>query len=214
MHQSLPAFVIQCFITLLVVLDPIGMAPMFAAITRGESESDRHSMAKRGVLIAGIILVLFAIGGESFLDLLGTGIPAFRIAGGILLFLVALDMLFAHDTALRRTSETEEEEAERRQNVSIFPLAFPLIAGPGALTSVVLLMGHAEGNTFRQGLVIVVLVVVLALLLLALLLTSRMIKLLGVTGVNVVTRLLGLILAALAVQFVIDGAREAFSLNI
>lgn len=214
MHQSLAAFLIQSFITLFVVLDPIGMAPIFAAITRGESEKDRHHMANRGVVVAGVILVLFAIGGESFLDLLGIGMPAFRIAGGILLFLVALDMLFVHDTALRRTSENEDEEAERRRNVSIFPLAFPLIAGPGAMTSVVLLMGHADGNVFRQGLVLVVLAIMLAVLLAALLLTGRMIRLLGVTGVNVVTRVLGLVLAALAVQFVIDGAREAFSLGV
>ena len=213
MSQSLFAFVTQSFITLFVVLDPIGMAPIFAAITRGETEEHRHHIAKRGTVIATVILVLFAVGGETFLELLGIGMPAFRIAGGILLFLVALDMLFVHESALRRTSETEDEEAERRRNVSVFPLAFPLIAGPGAMTSVVLLMGHAAGNPLRQGLVLGVLIVVMGTLLGALLVTSRMVRFLGVTGVNVVTRVLGLILAALAVQFVIDGAREAFSLG-
>ena len=212
MSQSLIGFITQAFVTLFVVLDPIGMAPIFAAITRSETEEHRHHIAKRGTLVAGIILVLFAIGGESFLGLLGIGMPAFRIAGGILLFLVALDMLFVHETALRRTSENEDEEAERRRNVAVFPLAFPLIAGPGAMTSVVLLMGHAGNNFLRQGLVLLVLVVVMTTLLGTLLLTGRMIRLLGVTGVNVVTRVLGLVLAALAVQFVIDGAREAFSL--
>lgn len=213
MSQSF-GFIAQAFVTLFVVLDPIGMAPIFAAITRGETEEHRHHMAIRGTLVAGIILVLFAIGGESFLDLLGIGMPAFRIAGGILLFLVALDMLFAHDSALRRTNQNEEEEAERRRNVSIFPLAFPLIAGPGAMTSVVLLMGHADGKPLFQGLVLAVLAIVLAVLLGALLVTARMMRFLGVTGVNVVTRVLGLVLAALAVQFVIDGAREAFSLGV
>ena len=213
MSHSLIAFVTQSFVTLFVVLDQIGMAPIFAAITRGETAEHRHHMAIRGAFVAGIILVLFAIGGESFLDMLGIGMSAFRIAGGILLFLVALDMLFAHDSPLRRTSQTEEEEAERRRNVSVFPLAFPLIAGPGAMTSVVLLMGHANGSPLRQGLVLGVLVVVLGTLLGVLLLTARMMRFLGVTGVNVVTRVLGLVLAALAVQFVIDGAREAFSLG-
>ena len=121
--------------------------------------------------------------------------------------------MFVHDTALRRTSTTEEEEAERRRNISVFPLAFPLIAGPGAMTSVVLLMGHANGNLVLQGLVLATLVAVLAVLLGVLLITARTIRFLGVTGVNVVTRILGLVLAALAVQFVIDGAREAFSLG-
>jgi multiple antibiotic resistance protein len=212
MSQSLTALIIQSFVTFFVVIDPIGMAPIFAAITSNQTEEQRHRMALRGTVIAGIILLLFAVGGEAFLHLLGIGMPAFRIAGGILLFLVALDMLFAHDTPLRRTSETEDEEAERKGDVSVFPLAFPLIAGPGALTSVVLLMGMAGGNIIQQGLVLIVLTIVLASLLAVLMVTTRMMRFLGVTGVNVVTRVLGLVLAALAVQFVIDGFHEAFSI--
>lgn len=212
MNQSLVALLIQSFVTFFVVIDPIGMAPIFAAITRGQNEEHRHRTAWRGTMIAAILLILFAIGGEAFLKLLGIGMPAFRIAGGILLFLVALDMLFAHDTPLRRTSETEDEEAERKRDVSVFPLAFPLIAGPGALTSVVLLMGMARGNPLQQGLVLLVLVIVLAALLAVLMVTTRMMRFLGVTGVNVVTRVLGLVLAALAVQFVIDGFHAAFSI--
>ncbi|HTI86438.1 MAG TPA: MarC family protein [Alphaproteobacteria bacterium] len=210
--QSLLLLLVQSFATFFVVIDPIGMAPVFAAITRGETDIYRRQMAKRGTIIATILLVLFALGGEAFLNALGIGMAAFRIAGGILLFLVALDMLFAHDTPLRRTSHTEEEEAERKRDISVFPLAIPLIAGPGALTSVVLLMGSAGSNILRQGVVLLVLLVVMAVLLFALLLTTRMMRYLGVTGVNVVTRFFGLVLAALAVQFVIDGAREAFSL--
>jgi multiple antibiotic resistance protein len=211
MSQSLTALLIQSFVTFFVVIDPIGMAPIFAAITSNQTEEQRHRMAMRGTVIAGIILLLFAVGGEAFLKLLGIGMPAFRIAGGILLFLVALDMLFAHDSPLRRTSETEDEEAERKGDVSVFPLAFPLIAGPGALTSVVLLMGTAGGNIIQQGLVLIVLTIVLAALLAVLMVTTRMMRFLGVTGVNVVTRVLGLVLAALAVQFVIDGFHEAFA---
>jgi multiple antibiotic resistance protein len=211
MSQSLTALLIQSFVTFFVVIDPIGMAPIFAAITSNQTEEQRHRMALRGTVIAGIILLLFAMGGEAFLHLLGIGMPAFRIAGGILLFLVALDMLFAHDTPLRRTSETEDEEAERKGDVSVFPLAFPLIAGPGALTSVVLLMGMAGGNVIQQGLVLIVLTIVLGTLLAVLMVTTRMMRFLGVTGINVVTRVLGLVLAALAVQFVIDGFHEAFA---
>jgi multiple antibiotic resistance protein len=210
--QSLLALLIQSFVTFFVVIDPIGMAPIFAAITRRETDDYRRRMAKRGTIIATVILVLFALGGESFLNVLGIGMPAFRIAGGILLFLVALDMLFAHDTPLRRTSQSEEEEAEHKLDISVFPLAIPLIAGPGALTSVVLLMRSAGGHPLRQVVVLVVLVCVMASLAAALLLTTRMMKYLGVTGVNVVTRFFGLVLAALAVQFVLDGFREAFSL--
>jgi len=210
--QALFPLLVQSFATFFVVIDPIGMAPVFAAITRGQSDKYRQQMAKRGTIIATIILVLFALGGESFLNTLGIGMPAFRIAGGILLFLVALDMLFAHDTPLRRTSQTEDEEAEHKRDISVFPLAIPLIAGPGALTSVVLLMGSAGASPLRQGVVLLVLVAVMAVLLLALLLTTRMMRYLGVTGVNVVTRFFGLVLAALAVQFVLDGARQAFSL--
>jgi multiple antibiotic resistance protein len=121
-------------------------------------------------------------------------------------------MLFAHDTPLRRTSEPEAQEAERKSDISVFPLAIPLIAGPGALTSVVLLMGAADGNLVRQGLVLAVMFAVLAALLAVLIVTSRMTRFLGVTGINVITRILGLVLAALAVQFVIDGARNAFNL--
>lgn len=211
MSSHLPLLV-QSFVTFFVVIDPIGMAPIFAAITRGETEEYRHKMAVRGTVIAAIILVLFGIAGEAFLAALGIGMPAFRIAGGILLFLVALDMLFAHDTPLRRTSGPEEQEAERKSDISVFPLAIPLIAGPGALTSVVLLMGAADGSPVRQGLVLAVMFAVLAALFAALILTSRMTRFLGITGINVITRILGLVLAALAVQFVIDGARNAFNL--
>lgn len=212
MLPSLLALLVQSFVTFFVVLDPIGMAPIFVAITRGETDAHRRQMAKRGTIIATVILVLFAIGGETFLNALGIGMPAFRIAGGMLLFLVALDMLFAHDTPLRRTSATEEQEAERKVDISVFPLAIPLIAGPGALTSVVLLMGTTGGDPIRQGVVLIVLVGVMAALLFTLLLTTRMMGYLGVTGVNVATRFFGLVLAALAVQYVIDGIREAFSL--
>lgn len=153
------------------------------------------------------------MGGDFVLRALGVSISAFRIAGGILLFLVAIDMLFAHGTVLRRTTGPEEAEAEHKQDISVFPLAIPLIAGPGAMTSIVLLMGRAGDDSLLQLAVLVVLITVLLVLLAVLLIAARVVTLLGVTGINVITRVLGIILAALAVQFILDGVTEAFKLG-
>jgi multiple antibiotic resistance protein len=201
---------LSAFVTLFVVLDPPGMAPIYAALTARETDTARRRMALRGTLIAGIILIPFAFIGEWVLRMLGVTIDSFRIAGGLLLFMVAVDMIFAHETPLRRTTPGETEEATQRGDISVFPLAIPLIAGPGAMTTVVLLMQQAEGEIVSQGLVIVVLVLVLALVLLGLLLATRMMRLIGVTGANVITRVLGVILGALAVQYVVDGVAGSF----
>ncbi|MFB6357728.1 MAG: MarC family protein, partial [Thiohalorhabdaceae bacterium] len=146
------------------------------------------------------------------LSALGIGIPAFRIAGGMLLFLVALDMVFAHHSGLRGATASERAEAHEREDISIFPLAFPLIAGPGAITTV-LLMASDSSDLTGQGIRLGVILVVLLITLGSLLLTARIVKVLGETGANVIDRLLGLILAAIAVQFVVDGIREAFALG-
>lgn len=203
-------FALSAFVTLFVVLDPPGMTPMFAALTERDTAAQRRHMAIRGTLVAGAILTVFAFIGEWFLRMLGVSIDAFRIAGGLLLFFVAVDMLFAHKSPLRATTESETEEAVQRADISIFPLAIPLIAGPGAMTTVVLLMQKA-GSAFLPNLIVIaILLVVLALLMLALMFTSRVIRILGVTGTNVITRVLGLILGALAVQYVLDGVRAVF----
>jgi len=197
------------FIILFVVVDPIGLAPIFAAITHGGSPVYRRRMALRGATIAAIILFAFVLGGAQLLRLLGIGLPAFQIAGGLLLFLVALDMVFVRQSGIRSTTEREQREAERKADVSVFPLAFPLIAGPGALTTVLLMAGkHAHQ---RAGTVVVLLVVpvVLLLVLVALLQAERIMRVMGETGANVVTRLLGVLLAALAVQYVLDGLQAA-----
>lgn len=201
---------LTAFVTLFVVLDPPGMGPIFVAITRGESRDYRRRMALRGSVVALIILLIFAFTGDLALRGLGISIAAFRIAGGILLLLIAIDMLFARATPLRRTTEAEEEEAEHKRDISVFPLAIPLIAGPGALTSTVLLMGRTGGSLVMKAVVLAALIAVMAIMLAVLLQGDRINRLLGETGTNVVGRVFGIVLAALAVQYVIDGVKEAF----
>lgn len=193
------------FTALVVILDPVGTAALFAGLTRGTSPDLKRRMAVRGVAIAGAVLLIFAFAGDLILRALGIGLPAFRIAGGALLFLLAIDMLFARQTSFRALSEPENREADAASDISVFPLAIPLIAGPGALTTMVLLMGRADQEPLGPGLVIAVLAVVLALSLTLLLVAGRVVSILGTTGVNVVSRVLGILLAALAVQLVLDG---------
>ncbi len=212
MPEILAETVVHSFVMLFVIIDPVGMGPIFAGLTRGGSDAFKRSMALRGTAIAALILLVFAFAGDFVLGALGVSISAFRIAGGILLFLVAIDMLFAHGTPLRRTTGPEETEAEHKQDISVFPLAIPLIAGPGAMTSIVLLMGQAGDDSLLQAAVLVVLFAVLLILLAVLLIAAWVVKLLGVTGINVITRVLGIILAALAIQFILDGITESFKL--
>ena len=192
-------------IIMLVVVDPVGLTPMFAALTQGESAAIRRKMAVRGTLIAAIILIVFALAGDHLLRLLGIGMPAFQIAGGVLLFLLAVDMVFARHSGLRSTTEREQKEAETRKDISVFPLAIPLIAGPGALMTVLLMVGERDDDPVVLAAVLGVLLVVLMVTLMALLLSGRIMAFLGETGANVVSRVLGVILAALAVQFALDG---------
>jgi multiple antibiotic resistance protein len=198
-------FAMTVFATLFVIVDPIGQVPIFMALTHRQAAGLRKQTAFRAIVLAGMIMLGFALTGEHFLRLLGITLPAFRIAGGILLLLVSIDMILARQSGIRSATEEETEEAEERKDVAVIPLAIPLIAGPGAITSVILLMGQAGSDLVLQGLVLVLIVVVLLICLTALLFASRLMGLLGVTGVNVVGRLAGIILAALAVQFLIDG---------
>ena len=193
------------FIILFVVVDPIGLAPMFAALTRDDTPRQRRRLALRGVLIAGGILVTFVIVGDALLRALGIGVPAFQIAGGVLLFLLAVDMLFARHSGLRSTTEREQREAEHRKDISVFPLAIPLIAGPGALTTVLLMVSEQGDNPAVIGATLVVVMLVLAMTLGSLLLSGRLLRLIGETGANVISRVLGVVLAALAAQYILDG---------
>lgn len=200
------------FVTLLVIIDPIGTAAIFSALMRGAPAAFRRRMAWRGVAIAGALLLAFGFGGTSLLAALGISLAAFRIAGGILLFLLATDMVFARRSGIRNPTVPEEEEAARSSDVSVFPLAFPLLAGPGALTSIMLLIGRAPSPLTALG-IVGALAVVLAITLAVLLGAGQVMRLLGITGTNVVSRLLGIVLAALAAQLVIDGVFEALKLG-
>ncbi len=196
-------FLFNAFVTLLVVVDPLGLAPIFAALTQGYAEERRRETAIRGTILGSVILFVFALVGDVLLDSLGITLPAFRIAGGMLLFLLALDMIFARPSGMRSRSVREQEEDDYEGDVSVFPLAIPLLAGPGAITTVLLYTGGrspAEVGVFAG-----VLLIVLFLTLLSLLLASRVMSLFGETGANVLSRVLGVLLAALAVQFVLDG---------
>jgi MarC family membrane protein len=197
------------FVTLFVIIDPVGSAVIFAGLTRGTPDGVRQRAGLRGVLIATALILGFALGGAWLLAALGITLPAFRIAGGILLFLLATEMVFARQSGIRGPTASEEEEAERRGDLSVFPLAFPLLAGPGALTSIVLLMERAAPLAALA--VIIALIVVMAITLALLLAAPRVMRLVGVTGANVVSRVLGIILAALAAQFVLDGIIEGWA---
>ena len=207
MHELLTS----AFVTFVVVIDPVGLGPIFAAMTADQDAAHRRRTAITGVAVAAGVLVAFALVGTWLLGALGISLEAFRIAGGVLLFLVAIDMLFAKHSGISWTTPVEAREASQRADVAVFPLAIPLIAGPGAIATAVLMMTRADGDLRLQAAVVAVMLGVLVLVLAALLLAGRLFKLLGVTGTNVVTRVLGMLLAALAVQFVIDGVRTAAS---
>lgn len=198
-----PSFLITAFVALFVVIDPIGLAPLFVALTAGMSPQKRRAIAIRATLTAAGILLVFSIAGEGILTFIGISMPAFRIAGGILLFLTALDMLFERRQK-RREDQAEEDEPD--DDPSVFPIAIPLIAGPGAIATVILLVGQTEGAPGYFS-VIGVLTAVLALVFVLFLSAATLERLLGKTGITVVTRLLGMLLAALSVQFVLDGLR-------
>ena len=202
-------YVFNAFVTLLVVVDPLGLAPIFAALTRGFSEKQKRESAIRGALLGAIILFLFALAGDVLLKALGIGLPAFRIAGGLLLFLLSLDMVFARPSGMRATSVREQEEEQFQQDISVFPLAIPLLAGPGAITTVLLFTGGSSAG--QVAVFLGVLLVILLLTLISLLLAPRVMQLFGETGANVLQRVLGVLLAALSVQFVIDGLQSSLA---
>jgi multiple antibiotic resistance protein len=198
------AYMITAFVTLLVVIDPIAIAPIFLAVTPHMTAATRERIARRAVLVAGLILVVFALLGEAVLDFIGISMAAFRVAGGVLLFLTALDMLFERRTK-RREDSSEPDPAH--EDPSVFPLAIPLIAGPGAIASVILLVGEKPGG---QGLVTIIgMTAVILLMMYAMLrLSSRLERAVGKVAINVFTRIFGMLLAALSVQFVLDGLAE------
>jgi multiple antibiotic resistance protein len=199
-------YAISALLTLFVVVDPVGLVPTFLAVTEDLPRRARRSVAVRASLIAGAILIGTALIGDWLLHTLSISLPAFRIAGGLLLFSIASEMVFG--VRLRRESQEAEEAVEEHvRNIAAFPLAIPLLAGPGAITATVLLAGRAGGNLTLIAILIGVVVLVAFGCFLAFLFAERIGRFLGLTGNIVLSRLLGVLLAALAVQYVVDGAR-------
>jgi len=195
---------------LFVVVDPVGLAALFAGLTYGGTPAYRRRMALKGTAVAAVILVAFAVLGDALFSYLGVGLPAFRIAGGALLFLLAIDMVFARQSGLRSTTLSEQAEAQHRSDISVFPLGIPLIAGPGALTTVLLVVNNHRGDVVVLGALLAVIAGVMVVTLLSLLLSAQVMRILGETGANVISRVLGVVLAALAIQFILDGLLATF----
>lgn len=202
---------INAVTTLLVTLDPPGLAPIFLGLTVGMSRAERKQVALRGSLIAFGILAVFALTGAGVLSLLGISIGAFRVAGGLLLFFIAFEMIFERRNERKEKTSEVAITRDHIHNIAVFPLALPLIAGPGAISATILLSGSFP-TVMERGALIGVIALCIAVLFSALVIAERIDRLLGVTGRAILTRLLGVILAALAVQFVVDGVRSAFSL--
>ncbi len=200
---------LSAFVTLFVVIDPPGCAPIYASVTNGASEAQRRSMAVRAVFIATLILLVFALYGKQLLGVLGINLNSFRIAGGIMLFLIAMDMVFEKRTQRREDRAQKIVDTPEVEDVSVFPMAMPMIAGPGSIATVMLLMARADGLSQRLA-VLGALAAVLVLMLGALVAAGPLMNLLGKKIEAVITRLLGVLLAALAAQFVIDGLKASF----
>lgn len=191
--------------TFFATVSPVDVSAIFAAITLNAGHEARRHMAIRGVLIATVVLCVFAFVGDILLQVLGISLAALRTAGGVMLLLMGLDMVFARMSAANSPTDKEQEEALERSDVSVFPLALPLIAGPGTMGAVILLMAQTKGHLLEQGSVLAALLLVMLITLGCLLAAAQLNRLLGVTGIQVITRVMGVLLCALAIQFVFDG---------
>ena len=203
-------YLVAALVTLLVVVDPIGLTPAFLGVTSGLPRLARRQVAIRACLIAFAILTGAALAGDWLLRTLSISLPAFRIAGGLLLFSIASEMVFG--VRIARQSETAGKAVEEHvRNIAAFPLAIPLMAGPGAITATVLLSGRADGSMLRLGAFIAILAIVMTVCLIVFWFATQVERLVGRTGNTVLSRLLGVLLAAMAVQFVVDGVRALLS---
>jgi len=198
------AFFAGALATIFSVIDPVGVAPLFLALTPQLGQAERLRVMRRAVLVAGIILLVFAVGGRAVLGALGITQPAFSIAGGILLLLIAIDMLFARPSRARETPE-EGMAALHSTDVSVFPLAIPILSGPGSIAAVLLYMSNAGTDVLKVAGVLASLVISLAAAYIAMRLSTVVLRILGETGINVIGRVIGILLAALAIQFVLNG---------
>lgn len=200
------ASLIAAFTTLFVIMDPPGLAPLYIALTQGMPAGQRNRIGLRACIVAGVLMLVFLFLGEAVLGFVGISMPAFRIAGGVLLFLTALDMLFQRRQERRQTN-ADEGAREHEDDPSVFPLAIPLIVGPGAITTIILLAGQAKGPGDVAA-VAGVMFANLVIVFLTFLAAPYLERALGRVGINIVTRLLGMLLAALAVQFILDGLKS------
>ncbi len=209
MHWSSLNTFFYALVALLVIVDPPGTAAVFAAMTPNDTAAERASQARRACVIAFVVLAVFGLAGESLLASLGIGLPAMRVAGGILLFVTAADMVRGSD-AVRGTDEERAAAIRTDDDIAVFPLAIPLIAGPGAMTSMVVLHSHAGGDWWRIGAIEAAVAVVIVLQFVLLLGARWIARLLGDTGASVAGRVLGVLLAALAAQISLDGIKQFF----
>ena len=198
----------SALVTFLVIIDPPGCAPIFASLTRGTTAAHRRAMAVRSSLIAWVILMFFALLGRPMLHALGISLASFRIAGGIMLFFIAIDMVFERRTERREERARGIEGTPQAEDIAVFPMAIPMIAGPGSIATIMLLTARADGTV--EGLIVLAaMTAVILLTLAALLLAGPLMKLIGAKLEAMITRILGVILAALAVQFVLDGLERS-----
>jgi multiple antibiotic resistance protein len=200
---------VKFFVVLLVVVEPLSLLPILAGLTEGSDDAHRRRMSFKAVGISAVVCVLFAVGGTALLKLLGISVDAFKIGGGILLFMLAIEMVFARESGVRSITPGEGEEAHHRVDISVFPLAFPMIAGPGAIATILLAFAGVPFGSLQFFAQLGVIGAVLALTLGLMLVTGPVMRVVGKTGSAVLGRLLGVLLAALAAQFVIDGVRGA-----
>ena len=200
---------VVAFASFFALVDPVGNAAMFASLTSRDTAKHRRSMAFKGVLIATMMLLFFMFSGEALLTHLGISLAALRTSGGILLIILAIDMVFAKHSGGTSTTDEEEQEARNSNDISVFPLATPLIAGPGAISAVILLRANAQDDLLQELAIVVALFVVMLMTVALLLMATHVQRVLGATGLNVITRILGVILSALAVQFIFDGLLQS-----
>ena len=195
--------------TFFATIGPLDIAAMFAALTANQTEQQKRAIAIRGTLIGAGILLVFALIGELLLARLGISIAALRTAGGVLLMLIGIDMVFARSSGGTSTTQDEEQEASAKTDISVFPLATPLIAGPGAMGAAILLMADQQGDITGQAIVIGSILAIVLLTFICLLLASKINRLLGVTGMHVIARVMGVLLTALAMQCIFDGIKQS-----
>ena len=199
----------SALVTFLVIIDPPGCAPIFASLTRGTSAAHRRVMAIRSSFIAWLILMFFALLGRPMLEALGISLASFRIAGGVMLFMIALDMVFERRTKRREDRAQSIEGTPEAEDISVFPMAMPMISGPGSIASAMLWVSRADG-TAEVAIVLAAITIVVVVTLLCLLAAGPLMRMIGERIEGVITRILGVILAALAAQFIIDGLKQSF----